>query len=338
MGKNRITIHDVAAKAGVAISSVSRVLSGHLDVSEKMRTKVESAVAELGYEPDHLAQSLRKGATNTIGFMIRDITNTLFSIVAQSAEHELRKAGYSMILINSHGELDAEKENFALFKRRRIDGVIASLVSEDSPYVRNTISELGAPVVLLDREVTGLNASAVICDHAHGVKDATADLIKNGHKRIAFVSGRKDVFISRNRIKGYEEALAEAKIKVDENLIRLGKFGEDFAYAQTKDLFSGKETPNALITGGIGASTGALRALKDLKLKPGKDVAFVALDEWPMFDVLTADLSSVYRNPEEMGRQSARLILDLIAGEATAQAVVPTIYRPRASSKKVAND
>ena len=228
MGKNRITIHDVAAKAGVAISSVSRVISGHRDVSAKMRAKVEAAVAELGYEPDHLAQSLRKGATMTIGFLIRDITNPLFSIVAQSAEYELRKAGYSIILINSHGDLDAEKENFALFKRRRIDGVIASLVSEDSPYVRNTINELGAPVVLLDREVTGLNASAVICDHAQGVKQATADLIANGYQRIAFVSGRKDVFISRNRIKGYEQALADAKIKIDEDLIRLGKFGEEF--------------------------------------------------------------------------------------------------------------
>lgn len=336
MGKNRVTIHDVAAKAGVAISSVSRVLSGHLDVSEKMRTKVESAVSELGYEPDHLAQSLRKGATNTIGFMIRDITNPLFSIVAQSAEHELRKAGYSMILINSHGDLGAEKENFALFKRRRIDGVIASLVSEESPYVRNTINELGAPVVLLDREVTGLNASAVICDHSQGVKLATADLIKNGHSRIAFVSGRKDVFISRNRINGYEEAFKEAKLKIDENLIRLGKFGEQFAYEQTKDLFTAKNKPTALITGGIGASTGALRALKELDIKPGKGVAFVALDEWPMFDVLTADLSSVYRDPEHMGREAARLILDLIAGKGTAQAVVPTIYRQRASSKKSA--
>ena len=102
-------------------------------------------------------------------------------------------------------------------------------------------------------------------------------------------------------------------------------------------MFSSKNKPTALITGGIGASTGALRALKELKIKPGKDVAFVALDEWPMFDVLTADLSSVYRDPEEMGRQSARLILDLIADKAPSQAVVPTTYRPRSSSKAVSH-
>jgi LacI family transcriptional regulator len=178
-----------------------------------------------------------------------------------------------------------------------------------------------------------LNASAVVCDHAQGVKSATADLIRNKHTKIAFISGRKDVFISRNRIKGFEEAMGDARIKIDESLIRLGKFGEDYAYEQTKDLFSGKNPPTALISGGIGASTGALRALKELKLKPGKDIAFVALDEWPMFDVLTADLSSVYRDPEEMGRQSARLILDLIADKAPSQAVVPTTYRPRLSSQ-----
>ncbi len=333
MSRNRVTIHDVAAKAGVAISSVSRVLSGHLDVSEKMRARVEAAVAELGYEPDHLAQSLRKGATNTIGFMIRDITNPLFSIVAQSAEHELRKAGYSTILINSHGELEAETENFSLFKRRRIDGVIASLVSEEAPYVRKTIRDLGAPVVLLDREVIGLDASAVICDHQSGVRDATADLIKNGFKKIAFLSGRKDVYITRNRIKGYEEALANAKIKIDDDFIRLGKFGEVFAYEETLKLFSRKKQPNALIAGGIGAAGGALKALRELGIRPGKEIGFVAVDEWPMFDVLTSDLSSVYRDPEEMGRASARLMLDLIAGLAPSQELVPTHYRPRASSK-----
>ncbi len=335
VAKNRVTIHDVAAKAGVAISSVSRVLSGHLDVSEKMRARVEAAVAELEYEPDHLAQSLRKGATNTIGFMIRDITNPLFSIVAQSAEHELRKSGYSMILINSHGELEAETENFALFKRRRIDGVIASLVSEDAPYVRKTISDLGAPVVLLDREVIGLDASAVICDHRTGVYEATSDLIANGFKKIAFLSGRRDVYITKNRIKGYEEALTKAKIKIDEDLIRLGKFGEPFAYQETKKLFSAKNHPTALIAGGIGASAGALRALRELGIKPGKDIGFVALDEWPMFDVLTAELSSVYRDPEEMGRASARLILDLIAGSAPSQELIPTFYRARESSKSL---
>ena len=102
-------------------------------------------------------------------------------------------------------------------------------------------------------------------------------------------------------------------------------------------MANSENKPTALITGGIGASTGALSALKELKIKPGIDIAFVALDEWPMFDLLSSDLSSVYRDPEEMGRQSARLMLDLIAEKAPSQAVVPTIYRPRSSSKALSH-
>lgn len=332
-----MTIQDVATRAGVAISSVSRVLSGHLDVSDQMRSKVESAVKQLDYEPDHLAQSLRKGTTMTIGFLIRDITNPLFSIVAQSAEQELRKSGYSMILINSDGDEESEKANFILFKRRRIDGVIASLVSEDAPYVRTTVDELGAPIVLLDREVTGLNASAVICDHRSGVAQATESLVKLGHKKIAFISGGADVFITRNRLKGIEDVFAKNSILIDRNLIRLGKFSEKFAYEQTLDLLTSVARPTALITGGISASAGTLKALKELGLVPGKDIAFVALDEWPMFDVLTSHISSVYRDPEEMGRQAARLILGVISGQKPAQSIIPTIYRERSSTCPVKN-
>jgi LacI family transcriptional regulator len=333
----RITIHQVAKKAGVAISSVSRVLSNHADVSEDMRLKVEKAVAELGYEPDYLAQSLRKGATQTIGFMIRDITNPLFSIVAQSAEFELHKAGYSIILINSHGDSETEKENFSLFKRRRIDGIIASLVSEDSNQAKSIINNLGIPVVLLDREITGLKASAVICDHASGVQEATSDLIKNGHKRIAFISGKRDLLITRSRLKGFENACSQERIKIDPNCVRVESFSEEYAYKETLDLFSSKKRPTALIAGGISASAGGLRALKELKLKVGKDVAFVALDEWPMFDLLSGDLSSVYRDPEEIGRESAKLIINLINGGPSSQAVIQTQYRRRLSSKRVSN-
>jgi LacI family transcriptional regulator len=333
----RITIHHVAKKAGVAISSVSRVLSNHADVSDEMRIKVEKAVSELGYEPDYLAQSLRKGATQTIGFMIRDITNPLFSIVAQSAEFELRKAGYSIILINSHGDRSIEKENFSLFKRRRIDGIIASLVSEEAAQTKSIINNLGIPIVLLDREIAGLKASAVICNHSIGVKEATSDLIKNGHKRIAFVSGMKDLLITRSRLKGFEDACAEGGIKIDPSYLRLGKFSEDYSYNETLDLFGSKKKPTAIVAGGIGASAGALRALKDLKLKVGKDVAFIAVDEWPMFDLLSSDLSSVYRDPDEIGRKSARLILNLITGGPTSQAVVQTHYRKRTSSRRVLN-
>ena len=189
-------IHDVAARAGVAISSISRVLSGHPDVSDRMRIKVEAAAAELGYEPDFNAQSLRNGATKTIGFIVRDISNPFFGVVAQKIEQELRKAGYSMLVMNSDGDAEIEAANIKLLRRRKVDGLIASLVADDAPKLKAALSELKAPVVLIDREVKGLNASAIIGNHHQGVQNAVTHLLQLGHRRIAFVSGSTRVFIN----------------------------------------------------------------------------------------------------------------------------------------------
>jgi LacI family transcriptional regulator len=330
--KTQVTIHDVATRAGVAISSVSRVLSGHPDVSPSMNLRVKRAVHELGYEPDLLAQSLRRGATNTIGFIVRDISNPLFALIAQRCEQVLREAGYSMILINSDGEIKTETENFSLLRRRRVDGVIASLVSETSPKVKKAIENLRMPLVLLDREVAGLNAGAVICNHRQGVYEATKDLIDRGHQEIAFISGGKDVFVTRDRLRGFYDAFKEAKVPIPTHWIALGRFQADFAAAETHRLFTQNPRPTALMAGGIGSTAGALRGLRELKLKPGKDIAFVAIDEWLMFDVFASEYSSVFRDPVEIGEQSARLILDMLKGGQARQLVVETKFTPRKSS------
>lgn len=328
----QVTIHDVAARAGVAISSISRVLSGHPDVSPRMRLRVQKAVDELGYEPDLLAQSLRRGATNTIGFIVRDISNPLFALKAQRCEQVLRKAGYSMILMNSDGDIKTEFENFSLLRRRRVDGVIASLVSENSPNLKNTLENLHMPLVLLDREVPGLNAGAVVGDHRHGVFDATKDLIQRGHRDIAYISGGKEVLVTRNRLRGFYEAFEEANLPIPEKWIALGKFDADYAITETRRLLTQDPRPSALMTGGIRSTAGALRALSELKIKPGKDIAFVAIDEWPMFEVFASEFSSVFRDPEKIGEQSANLILDMLNGGEPRQLVVDTKFILRNSS------
>lgn len=330
----KVTINEVADRAGVAISSVSRVLSNHPTVSEKMRRKVEAVVAELGYEPDLLAQSFRKGSTGTVGFIIRDISNPIFSIIIQSAEVELRKAGYSMILVNSGGDIASEKENFLVLKRRRVEGVIAALVSEESPYIKEISNNFESPIVLIDREIKGLKVSSVIGDHKTGVEEATRRLLEMGHRKIAFVSGRKDIFVVRNRLAGYEAAYASFKMPVPKDLIKLGKFGEDFAYEMTYELFKKKgNRPTALITGGIAASTGALKAFKLLNISIPEDVEMVAIDEWPMFDLLTTDISSVYRDPKVLGEEVAKVLIQMLNGGKPVQVKLPTYFRDRTNGR-----
>ncbi len=328
-----ITIRDVAARAGVALSSVSRVMSGHPDVSPAMRARVEEAVAALGYEPDLLAQSLRSGNTRTIGFIIRDISNPLYALIARACEQEFRRHGYSMILMNSDGSIETESKNLLLLRRRRVDGVIASLVAEDAPSVKKTIISLRAPMVLLDREVKGLQASAVITDHHDGVYKATKHLLDLGHTRISFITGAENVYTTRDRMRGFRQAFADAGKEITESLLALGGFDAEYAFVHTRTLMAKKPRPTALITGGIGSTSGALRALSELGIKIGEDLAFVALDEWPLFDVFSPQISSVYRDAKAIGAEAAHLMLEVLKGKPQRESVMETKFTARFSSE-----
>lgn len=326
-----VTIKDVAALAGVALSSVSRVLSGHPDVSDQMRARVEAASRELNYEPHLLAQSLRSGSTRTVGFVLRDISNPMFAQIARRCEQELRAAGYSMILTNSDGDVDAEPNNLALMRRRRVDGVIVSLVSETAEKTRDELAGLKVPIVLLDREVQGTTYASVLCDHFSGVKRATEELLMRGHRRIALLTGTLDVRSSRERFRGYRSAFEDADVKIDESLLLAGGFDIEYAQAAVMRLLSSAREPTAILTGGVATTAGAMRALRQLRQVPGTDVALVALDEWPLFDVFAPDMASVARDYHEMGTAAAWLMLDMLGGSEPREITIDTVFTPRGS-------
>lgn len=324
-----VTIRDVALRANVALSSVSRVLSGHPDVSPSMRERVEAVAAELGYEPDFLAQSLRSGHTRTIGFVMRDISNPLFANIARRSEQELRRSGYSMIITSSDGDVQVEAENLHLLRRRKVDGVIVSLVSETAPETVAALREFTVPIILLDREVEGLEAGAVLSDHYSGVRAATEALLVRGHERIALVTGSLDVRSSRERLRALRDAHTAANVAIDDRLVVFGTFDPDFAKAEVTRLLTRNPRPTAVLAGGIGPTIGAARAVRQLRMALGGDVTVVALDEWPGFDALAPAMPSVFRDSDELGIASARLMLDMLNGGAPRIETIDTVYVPR---------
>jgi LacI family transcriptional regulator len=329
----RVTIREVAAKAEVALSSVSRALSGHPDVSDEMRKRVKEVADELGYEPNLVAQSLRSGVTRTIGFVVRDINNPMFALLARSCEQELRRNGYSMILVNSDRNIENENRNFSLLRRRRVDGIIASLVSEDSPYIKKNLAGPRCPIVLLDREVKGINASAVLADHAAGVHEAVTHLLNAGHREIAFVTGSNNVYPTRNRLQGFTKAFEDAGLKVQPDLLAIGGFDADYALSHARILLHRNPAPTAILAGGHGALMGISRALKEKNLTMGKEIAFIALDQLPYLEVFSDNISTVYRDTEAIGREAAILILEGIEGEKPRVSVIETEFIERASSQ-----
>lgn len=321
------TIRDVAARAGVALSSVSRALSGHPDVSATMKARVETAARELGYEPDLLAQSLRRGSTRTVGFAMRDISNQLFANVAKSCEQELRRAGYTMILTNSDGDLLTEAANLDVLRRRRIDGLIVSLVSETAERTSRTLQSMGLPIVLLDREVEGLEASGVLCDHYAGVTEAMQALLDVGHRRIAIVLGPDDVRTARERRRAYDDALRAAGIPHDDSLVIVGALDEVSVEKRLSVVMGRADAPTAVLAVGIPATVAALRAGRAVGKEAGKDLAIIALDEWPFLEDFTNSIAVITRDPAVMGREAARLMLQLMDKGKPTSVTVPVMFR-----------
>ena len=209
-GRPRAGMREVAQRAGVAMSSVSRVLSGHPDVSPKMREAVLAAVAELGYRPDMLAQGLRSRKTFSVGFTVSDIANPVLAGIVTGAEKRLRLAGYSLLLTNSEGDADLDAEHIRLLEQRRVDGLLLSLAEEHHPATVRALRELDLPTTLVDRDIPeGIRARSAIFDHRAGMAAAAQHLLDLGHRDVALIIGGPQL-PARERRRGVEETFQES--------------------------------------------------------------------------------------------------------------------------------
>lgn len=296
-----------------------------------MRRRVLLATEALGYQPDLLARSLRQGSTKSIGFVVRDISNPLFSDIAKGAEDTLREAGYSMVLTNSEGDPNLDAQYIQLLRQRRVDGLILSLVSEVHGPTIEALKQARLPFVLLDREVASVPASFVLFEHYTGVRDATAFILEQGHRRVAILVGPAEIRATRERLRGYLDAHRDRSVPIDERLIRRGSYTRDFGYQETRRLLALSNPPTAILAGGIQLSTGSIVALSELKLKLGRDMSLVACDEIELMRAFDPPISVVLRDTTRMGALGAELLIDMLAGGQPRTAMLPTTFVPRAS-------
>jgi LacI family transcriptional regulator len=311
------------------MSSVSRVLSGHPDVSPAMRTRVMAVVQELGYEPNLLASSLRRGSTMTVAFNVRDISSPVFSEIVLGAEVHLRAAGYTMLLTNSEGSAELDTAHISVFRRRRVDGLLLSLSDESDPGTLEQIHRLQVPYVLIDRELPDARAaSAVLCDHAGATERVVEHLAGLGHRRIALVAGPLNVRPSRELKRSFEATCARVGAEATvENGAFSGQYGEEAAMR----ALSRRHRPTAIVSGFSQVLPGVLRAIRALHMHIPADVSLVTFDDVPMLEFVDPPIAIVSRDPRSMGREAARLLLRRLDGEPPATATIPTHFAPRAS-------
>lgn len=328
---HRVGIAEVAAHAGVAVSSVSRVVSGHPDVSERMKARVLKAIDELGFVPDPTAQSLRTGSTHTVGFVVGDLRNPLLAEIAHTAETRLRERGYTLLLMSSLHDPDLEADHLRRLAQRRVDGLLVSVTDEQSPDTVRLLGEAPVPLVLVDRDVPAVEdaAWAARFDHAVGLEQAVDHLIALGHRHIGLVGGSAHVRPSRERERALRRIVAErAGVRAS---TRVGDFTSEHGARSTDDLMTGEDPPTALIAGSNQILVGVLTTLGRLPVDVPRDVSLVTCDDVPMAAFVRPRLATIRRDVSQIGRTAADLLLEALDGGTPRSVVHETWFEPAES-------
>ncbi len=309
--------------------TVSRVVNGTGYASKVTRARVEAAVEELGYVPNALARQLRSKRTKTIALVVSDISNPFFTTIARGAEDVAVRHGFSVMYCNTD-ESEAEEEQYLLMLiERQVDGVLLVPARSSGASFR-LLQAHRMPVVVLDRRVAARNVDSVRCDSEAGAHALTRHLVDLGHRRIAVLTGRRNISTSEDRVAGCRRALEEAGLTLDDALVHYGGF--NFGKLNQADghrmaqlvLAADVERPTALFCANNFIAFGAIRALREADLRVPEDMSVVAFDDLPEEWVADPFLTVAAQPAYEIGRRAATLLLDHISGDhdATGESIV----------------
>jgi LacI family transcriptional regulator len=310
-----VTLNEIAEQAGVSVSTASRVLNdkaSEFRISSETEGLVLRIAQEMGYRPNHMARGLRLQTTNTIGLVAPDIANPFFASIVQRVQTVSHDLGYSLVVCNTNEDAELETEHLNLLGSKRVDGLIAMPVGQDSSSYDDWLNT-GVPLVLVDRYFEGLNVPAVVVDNYRGSYEATMFLASNGHNRIAFVQGLPGTYTNSERLRGYRAALEDHDIKPDDDLIVGGDFREQNGYIETKLLLSLANRPTAIFASSDLITLGALKAIYEEGLEIPDDVSLVSFDDFDFAPYLKCPLTVVRQPTEMMGEVAVKLLVEQLA-------------------------
>ncbi|WP_299450116.1 LacI family DNA-binding transcriptional regulator [uncultured Serinicoccus sp.] len=331
-------IRDVALRAGVSPSSVTRVLGGYPNVSPELRERVLRAVEEVNYQPDLLAAGLRRGKTKTVGMLVNDVLNPFNAQMMDIFESELRRAGYNVILTNSNGLSEVDLENLMVLKQRRVDGLVASFADDRNPLLATELRSWTVPVVLFDRQVDDIDVSAVLSDHRYGAQQLSEHLVDQGHRRLAMISGSEALYSTRERILGMQDVAREHGLEIRPDFLISGRGSHEHGSEGVARLLDDPEPPTAIVlaNGNTAAVVGALAELRRRGVRIGEDLAVATYYDDPVVALWSPSLTSVWRHVPDMARRAADMMLDRLQdGRRMAHTVVlPTRLMVRESTSR----
>jgi LacI family transcriptional regulator len=326
------TIREVAKRAGVSVSTASRVLNDYPFVSADARRRVLEAMDELDYRPDVAARSMRTGTSRAVGFVVADISNPLFATIAKGVDAVLHPHGYSLVLANSENDPGREAELLSALRQRRVDGLIAAVADESALSLASRLEEFAT--VLFDRDIPGSTADAVCSDHETGMCEALERLAELGHRRIALVAGSQHQLGSRARAVAFERHARRLSLSIDGAVLHGDEASRETGARLGRELLALAERPTAVVIGHNQLTVGVLEALQERSVEIPADLSVISCDDVDAIRLHSPRIDVVERDLLELGGASARLLLERL-GDRDApprRVVLPTHYVCRESS------
>jgi LacI family transcriptional regulator len=311
------TMRDVADAAGVSTATVSRVLNGTGPVSALVRTRVEEAIAALGYSPNALARSLRTESTGTIGLIVSSILNPFFTELARAAEDVAMAHGFNVIIGNADENPVKEERYVRALLEKRVDGLLLNPAAAQAPSIREA-AERGVPVVLLDRTVRGVKAPLVRADGRRAIGELVTHVAGLGHRRLGMISGPRELRHGKERYDAYTKAAAVAGLPVAAEHVRYGDFERESGAKAMALLLGSNPRPDVVFVANGRMTLGALEAIRASGVRVPTDIALASYDDDPWFSLLDPPLTAIEQPTAELGRVAMTTLLQRIRGERPA--------------------
>jgi LacI family transcriptional regulator len=315
MANQKVSIVDIAKKAGVSITTVSRVLNGKGEeyrISEKSQQKIKETARKLNYVPNQFAASLKSGKSNTIALIIPSLSNPFFAEIASEINSEVRNRGYITIIGDSDENVDSENEELMQMEARNIEGLVIAPCSQNWKVIKK-LHDQGKPIVCIDRYFENLDIPYVSTDNYEGAVMATRHLLDNGHSKIACIQGLTDSVPNKHRIKGYKDTMLQAGIK--ELSITGDEFSVQNGYKETRLLLQKKVIPTAIFALSNTIAMGCMKALREENLRIPEDVSIITFDDHPYLDYLATPLTCITQPTREICRMAIKHLFFMLNGK-----------------------
>lgn len=316
-----VTIKDVAKRAGVSPSTVSRVISGSTRISPATTARIKLIMEELGYHPNMMAKSLVSKTTRTLGIILprpaeEMFLNLFFSEFIRGIVSHASRSGYDLLMTSGATEREEVEAITRLVKGRRVDGILILSSRRNDPVIR-FLHEDEFPFVLIGRSTEFENILSVDTNNIQAGYDAAKHLIAQGHERIGFVSGPPHLIISQDRMEGYQQALKEAGLPMKQQWIVEGEFLQESGYRAMSMIMSLPEPPTALVVIDDVVAIGVLRGLTEIGFKVPDDISLVSFNNIAMSQLTSPPLTTIDIGIYQLGYTASQTLISSIQGEDT---------------------